>query len=205
MCEPLTIAAIVVGVTVAASGTVAAVEQQKAAEQKKKAAKRQFTIEESLANRELVGASEQNAELNYELARKAAEDRGVIQTSGLGDRSVRAIGRSIGFQLGQDVATVQKNMDTARTNARTRLALGRQRRDAIYEAAGDTSGVRLGLGITTSLLQGIGAGGGTFASGGGFNRPIGDSVNQDIGLTTDPNTLDPDIATSGVQQPYRLA
>lgn len=201
MCDPLTIG-IIVGVTVAATGTVTAVEQQKAAEQKKKAAKRQFTIEESLANRELVGASEQNAELNYELARQAAEDRGVIQSSGLGERSVRAIGRSIGFQLGQDVATVQKNMDTARTNARTRLALGRQRRDAIYEAAGDTSGKRLGLGIGLSLLQGVGAGGTAFFAAGGTTG--GDSVNSDIGLPTDPQTLDPDIATSG-GQPYRLA
>lgn len=62
-----------------------------------------------------------NAQKNFELAVAGLAGRGSVQAANLSERSVRAIGRSVGFQTGTDRATVAKNQEIANAVATARL------------------------------------------------------------------------------------
>jgi hypothetical protein len=128
----------------------------------RKATQRKYVFEESQVAAGLQSESEITAEQLFELSRQEAEAKGTIRASGLGASSVRALSRAAGFEFGQDKATAQKNFETARTEARTQLAVNLAERDAAFEAIGDTSGgqLALDLGIATvaAAAAGVGAG-----------------------------------------------
>lgn len=108
---------------------------------------------------QLQQEAEAAGQKNFDLARKALVAQGKADNSGLGDRSVKAIGRAIGFDLGQDRATIEKNVEIANNVAAARLR-GIDITLANQEAQiGDTSGLQtaidtftLGLGFAQTGL-----------------------------------------------------
>lgn len=97
----------------------------------------------------LQDETEAAAQKNFELAREALVAKGAAENTGLGDRSVKAISRAIGFDLGQDRATVEKNVETANRVASARLR-GVDITLANQEAQiGDTSGFQTGIDAIT--------------------------------------------------------
>ena len=161
MCDPVTIG-VVVGIVGVTAGTTTAVIEQKNAEEQKKAADKTLSFEAGKSGLITRQAAEEAAEENYRLAREAAVNRGLAYNSGLGVTSVRALSSAVGFELGQDKATVQKNMDTANADAMARMDAANMNRESAYGVAGDTTGLRLGLNIggsiVTSVIGGAAAG-----------------------------------------------
>jgi len=158
MCEPVTIGtAIAYGVVAAglAAGTTTAVLEQQAAVEKKKSADKALSFATAESAQITRGEAETTAEESYELAREAAINRGLAQNSGLGVTSVRALTKAVGFQLGQDRATLQKNMATANADAHARLDAANMQRESEYGQAGDTTGLRLGLNIGASVVTAV--------------------------------------------------
>lgn len=165
MCEPATLitigtyagyAAVAGGL---AAGTASAVQEQKAAEERKKAADKALSFATAESAKITRDEAEATAEESFELARTAAVNRGLAQNSGLGVTSVRALSQAVGFQLGQDKATLEKNMRTANADQRARIDAANMQRESEYGQAGDTTGLRLGLQIGGSLITAaVGAG-----------------------------------------------
>jgi hypothetical protein len=71
--------------------------------------------------RNLSQTGEATAQRNFELARQTLVAKGKVQNSPLGNRSVRAIARAIGFENSQDQAVLARNFDIAREEARNKL------------------------------------------------------------------------------------
>lgn len=190
---PVATASIGLGLATFAGGVATAVSQQEQAEAAKDAADARFEFETGQINRNLEGQAAQNAQRNFELARQAAEDRGIVQASGLGDRSVRALSRAVGFKLGQDKATVQRNQRIATETAAARLHGARISRDDAHLRAGDTSGATLGLQIGGSVLRGALSGLSTFTALGGS---FGEIPPPDAGTDLDIDTTFTDFAVA---------
>lgn len=171
MCDPATITTIatVSGYAAVAAGfgvgVATAVEEQEAAVARKKAANAALVADVADSQLQLRNETEEAAEANYQLAREAAINRGLAQNSGLGVTSVNALGRAVGFELGQDRATVQKNMKTANAEAWQRIDAANQQREAEYEAAGDTTGLRVGLKIGGAAIMAVVGAGAVGAAG----------------------------------------
>ncbi len=94
----------------------------------------------------------------FELARSALADRGVIRSSSLGDRSVRALGRAIGFNLGQDRAVIKRNSEIANQEAAARLTGVALTRQSEIQSIGDTTGLVAGLEIGSAFVRSVPAG-----------------------------------------------
>ena len=152
MCDPVSIG---LGVTAGVgliAGTTSAVMEQEAAVDRKKAADKALSFETAESAKITRDKAEQTAEESFELAREAAVNRGLARNSGLGVTSVRALSQAVGFQLGQDRATLDKNMRTANADASARLDAANQQRESEYGQAGDTTGLRLGLNLGASVV-----------------------------------------------------
>lgn len=152
MCDPLTIAVVAMGVGQAAGGIMSAVGQAKGRDAQSELAKRNARLQRGQVYDQLQQETEANAQKNLELARAAQTARGAVKASNLADRSVRAIGRSIGFQLGSDQATVARNQEIAQQQAAARLTgidISLQSQKA---QIGDTSGLTLGLDIGSAVI-----------------------------------------------------
>lgn len=167
MCEPVTIAAITVGVVAAASGTASAVEKQEQAEAMKSMSATKLAFDTAKIKANLESKAEQAAEQRLELARDAAEARGRVLNTGAGDNSIRALSRAVGFELGQDQATVDKNVRIANRVAADQLFTARMQHEQTRQKAGDTSGVRLGFDIAGALVGGVASGLSVFSGLGG--------------------------------------
>jgi hypothetical protein len=157
MCDPLTVGLIVGGASLAAGATQAGMAHEGRVDARK-AAQRKYVHEEAQVAAGLQSESEITAEQLFELSRQEAEAKGSIRASGLGASSVRALSRAAGFEFGQDKATAQKNFETARTEARTQLAVNLAERDAAFEAIGDTSGGQLALDLGIATVAAAAAG-----------------------------------------------
>jgi hypothetical protein len=153
----MTIGLIVAGATFAAGAAQAGVAQEQRVVARK-AAQRKFVHEGAQIAAGLQSESEVAAEQVFELARQEAVAKGTVRASGLGENSVRALSRSVGFEFGQDKATVQKNFETARTEARTQLAISHAERNATYESIGDTGGGQLALDLGIAAVAAAAAG-----------------------------------------------
>jgi hypothetical protein len=159
MCEPATIALIaiaIVAIASVASTTTVAVNAQKAAEAQNKVSKANARLKRQQTAQAQAQESEANAQKAFELARQAQVAKGAAKAKNLGERSVRAIGRSIGFQLGSDKATLQRNQEIAATTAAARLRGIDLTRTSEQIQIGDTSGVTMGLAIGTGVLSAAG-------------------------------------------------
>lgn len=180
MCDPvtMTVVAVAVGSAVAAQGTVGAIGAEQSREAKKEYAKINARTQRGQVYANLQDQTEANAQKSFQLAQKALAARGVAQASNLGDRSVRAIGRAIGFELGQDQATIDKNQEIAQRTAAARLTGIDITLQSQKEQIGDTSGLQMGMEIAGAFIQGGMAAGQIIGAGGGF--PTGA---PDVGTT----------------------
>ena len=173
MCEPVSItaaisatvafvqanmAAIAIGtlavsaVASAGSGTAQAVNQQKAAKSQNKLSQMNQELQNAQVGRAQTQQAEAQANRAFELSRQFQMSKGQAQNAGLGDRSVRAIGRSLGFQLGADKATLKRNQEIANTQAAARMRGIQLTRESEKIQIGDTSAAGLGLQIGTSVI-----------------------------------------------------
>lgn len=153
----LAIAAIAVSVASITTTQVMADQQAKA---RKKLAKQNADLKRDQISAQHAQAAELSAQKMFELARSAQLAKGKAASKNLADRSVAAIGRSIGFELGQDKATLQKNQ------ANIALEVGARLQGIELDLAsqnlqiGDTSGLKLGLeiglGVSKGVVKGIG-------------------------------------------------
>lgn len=97
--------------------------------------------------------SELSAQKAYELSRAALVARGSANAQNLGDRSVRALGRAIGFELGQDKSILARNIEIINAQAAARL----QGVDISLASAkvqiGSSSNTSLGLEIFGTIVE----------------------------------------------------
>lgn len=169
MCDPFTMSALAIasfGV-----GVAKAVSAQQSRESQKDLAKANATLQRAQVRTNLQDEGEANTQKAFELSRQALAARGVAQASNLGDRSVRAIARSINFDLGQDKAIIEKNRQIAAQAAAAKLSgiditLASQKGEI-----GDTSGVTLGLEIAGAGMSSLMNTGSLAMSAGMFAPP----------------------------------
>ena len=183
MCDPVSLT-VIVAATVAIS-TATAVEDQKAREAQKKLVKANANLQATQVRNKQGAQAEAAAQKEFNLTRAALTARGASKSTELGDRSVRAIGRAIGFELGSDKATVRRNQELAAETAAARLTGINLTEQSQLGQIGDTSGLRLGLEITGGVLSAVGQGIGS------ANTPSSDGATA----TT------PDTAVGGPGQP----
>lgn len=114
--------------------------------------------------------AESNAQKNFELAVAAAAGRGEVNAANLADRSVRAIGRAVGFQLGTDKATVKKNQELANSVASARLrGIGITQQSQRLQV-GNPSTIA-GVGAVNAIAGGLNAGAGAYQAFSRFKIP----------------------------------
>lgn len=116
-----------------------------------------------------------NAQKNFELAAAALAARGEVNAANLGDRSVRAIGRAVGFQLGTDKATVKQNQELANSIASARLRGVAVTKQSARLQVGNP-GVIAGVGAVNTLASGLNAGAGAYNAFSKFKIPT-DGIN----------------------------
>ena len=149
----------------------------------KDVAKAAASHQRSQVTRALHVEAEQEAQKRFALARDAQKAFGRAKVQDLGDRSVRALGRAVGFELGQEVSTLERNSQRASEIAAARLTgidftLAAQK-DQIGPTGADVTAFSAFNNILDRQLQflqiagsaaafagGLGAGGGVTASGG---------------------------------------
>ena len=154
MCDPVTITGLVVGGMAAGGGITDSVNKHKAAKSAKNQAKNAYRQARVDVGSRLQDEAEAAANDQFELARARLEQQGEIRASGASQNSVRALSRLVGFEIGQEQAAVNRNFEEAEVAARQGLVAANKARDAAYIAAGDTSGVALGMNIAGSVVGG---------------------------------------------------
>ncbi len=157
MCEPISLStgialAIAAAISIASATTTAVMQQQQAKAQKK-LAKANAALKRDQITRKQALSAEVSGQKMFELAKAAQLAKGAAEAQGLADRSVAAIGRAIGFELGQDKATLQKNQEIAAIESGAQLRGVQLDLDSQKLQIGDTSGARLGLQIGFSVLK----------------------------------------------------
>lgn len=118
------------------------------------------------ANTESMGS----AQSSFELAVQGIAGRGQAYSSGLSEKSVRAIGRAVGFQTGTDRATVAKNQDIANQVATARLRGINLTESSQKLQVGDPGAVA-GIGAIGALAQGLRTGAGAYRAFSNFRIP----------------------------------
>lgn len=196
MCEPISLStgiALAIAAAIAiASATTTAVMQQQQAKARAKLAKQNAALKrDQIATKQALGA-EVSGQKMFELAKAAQLAKGAAESQGLADRSVAAIGRSIGFELGQDKATLQKNQDIASLEAGSQLRGVQLDLDSQLLQIGDTSGLKMGLSIGFSVLQ---AGGTAIA--GGIGGGLGATTSAASAATAAQLIPTPSISSGG--------
>lgn len=148
------------------AGTIAGqVNQQKSAKNQQTLANQSAALQTRQIAAQAQADSEASAGRALELSRASLIAKGQAKASGLGDRSVRAIGRSIGFDLGSDLATLERNQQLGNLQSNARLQGINLDLNSQRQQIGDTSGLGLGLQI-----------GGTLANAGG--QALGKAANS---------------------------
>ena len=119
--------------------------------------------------------AEANAQKNFQLAQAALVARGEVNAANLGDRSVRAIGRAVGFQLGTDKATVKRNQEVANQVATARLRGIELTRQSDKIQIGDPATIA-GTGAASTIAGGLSAGAGVYSAFSKFEVPLKTSL-----------------------------
>ena len=159
MCEPVSISlAITAAVVSIASSTANAVMQAQQAKAQKASAKAAANLKRDQIASKHSQAAEASGNKMFELARQAQIAKGAVSAQGLSDRSVAAIGRSIGFELGQDKATLKRNQEIAAEHVGAQLHGIDLELVSQKQQIGDTSGVKLGFQVAGGVASGINTG-----------------------------------------------
>lgn len=119
--------------------------------------------------------AEANAQKNFQLAQAALAARGEVNAANLGDRSVRAIGRAVGFQLGTDKATVKRNQEVANQVATARLRGIELTRASDKIQIGDPATIA-GTGAASTIAGSLSAGAGAYSAFSKFEVPLKTSI-----------------------------
>lgn len=119
--------------------------------------------------------AEANAQKNFQLAQAALAARGEVNAANLGDRSVRAIGRAVGFQLGTDKATVKRNQEVANQVATARLRGIELTRQSDKIQIGDPATIA-GTGAASTIAGSLSAGAGAYSAFSKFEVPLKTSI-----------------------------
>jgi len=184
MCEPISISLAITAITIAAS-TAATVQAQKAKVAQKRLAKRNARLQRSQIQRTLQKETEASAEKLLELSRAHVAQKGAVASQDFGGRSLRAIGRSIGFEVGRDGAIIDANQEQANVIAASQIEGVDLTLQGQMLSIGDTSKLGFGLKLAGNVVQGIGAGAsaGAAFSGGGAAAGGAGGVGGTIGAT----------------------
>lgn len=122
MCYAQMIQQIAVSVKNKAIGIPRAIQGEQMKRRQWNMARDNAMLQTTQVKNNLMSEADAAAERSFQLARAALQTRGRVQASPLGDNSVRAISRAIGFELGQDTSILEKNVELANQAARARLA-----------------------------------------------------------------------------------
>jgi hypothetical protein len=125
---------------------------------KNKAAHLRAVAEQAQITQEQHQESEKAAQQGFQLQRAALEAVGSVDNANLSDRSVKALGRAVNFELGTDQATVDRNVEFARQSAQSQLNNVSARLEQTRVGVGNLGAGSLAASITTGLI-GVAAGG----------------------------------------------
>jgi hypothetical protein len=114
--------------------------------------------------------AEANAQKNFQLSTAALAARGGVNAANLGDRSVRAIGRAVGFELGTDKATVKRNQEISNQVASARLLGIDITKQGQRLQVGNPATIA-GVGAVNALAGGLNAGAGAYNAFSKFKIP----------------------------------
>lgn len=118
-------------------------------------AKQNARLQRYQIHEQLGQETEAAAQRAYELSRAALAARGSVNATNLADRSVRAIGRAIGFELGQDKSTVARNVEIINAQAAARLAGVDISLASAKAQIGSHGGLALAMEITGTIFQNL--------------------------------------------------
>ena len=194
MCDPVTLTLVAASageLGKATVGIVQAINADATRHNQLRLSAQNARLARSQVSNQLAQEAEANAQKNFELARTAVAVRGEAQASNLGDRSVRALGRAVGFELGQDRASVARNQEIANAEARARLMGIQITRETEKSQIGEHGGMTLAFSLLGPVMQGSSAVAG--AVGGLSGGPTGGTE----GLMAD-NTAIEGLSTSNI-------
>lgn len=188
MCEPVTLSIIAasIGAGQAGVGIAKAISDDATRHNQLRLSSQNARLARSQVATQLSQEAEANAQKNFELARTAVATQGEIRASNLGDRSVRALGRAVGFELGQDKASVARNQEIANQEARARLLGIHITRQTEKQQIGPHGGMTLALNLIGPILQGASTG------------MSGASLVGGSSTTADPSLMSDNTATQGL-------
>ena len=141
-------------------------------------AKQNARLQRYQISEQLGQETEASAQRAYELSRAALVSRGAVNATNLADRSVRALGRSIGFELGQDKSTIARNVEIINAQAAARLAGVDISLASAKGQIGSTSSTALAIEITGSVFQSLDI------AGKAFGQYAGNTLFSGTGATT---------------------
>ncbi len=185
MCYAQLIQVIAQQVAQGIAGTGLAIQAEYKRDAQKNLAKANAKLQRQQITAGLQEDYEANAHKSFDLSRQALAARGISQAANLGDRSVRAIGRAIGFEVGQDKAIIQRNSEIAARVAAAKLTgidltLASQKLQI-----GNTSGSLLAQDIVSAWLMPAGGMDATSFGGGGGGTVEGEATQLDASQTAD--------------------
>jgi len=156
MCEPTTIALIAASVSIASTAASSAVAKSQADSQ---AALADAQYEQDLLNMQaqMGQEAEAAAQAKFNRQREASAEQGKLMASGLSNRSIATLGRSIGFDLGQDIATMDRNLEIKGEQMRAQLN-GIEMQRASDEAAHAGAEAQFAVGMASAAVQGVSTG-----------------------------------------------
>lgn len=146
----LALASLAIGV---GGGIASGVQAEQSAAAAKKTSKKGAASKKIAALTAQQQGAEAAAQKQFQASRAALAAKGKVKASNLGDRSVAALSRAVGFELGTDKATIRRNQQIANLEASARLfgidVEAQSRRNRI----GETGGLTLGLNTGATLLN----------------------------------------------------
>lgn len=154
MCDPVTITVAALGAGEAAAGILGDISGYEQRKQQNRLSSRNAQLQRGQVGQQLEQQTEANAQQAFELARSVVASKGAARNAGVSDRSVRALSRAIGFQYGQDKASLARNQEIARETAAAKLRAISITRASEKVQIGDRSKLGLGLNIFSSAVGG---------------------------------------------------
>lgn len=176
MCSPTLIALAVSAAVSVTTTSVSAANQTKAGKNANKVSKWNQDLKNAQIGANNQQASEAAAHKAFDASRKFQLARAASQNSGLGDNSIRAIGRSLGFELGQDKTTLERNQELANQAAGYQIYGVDLTRESEQVQIGDTSGSGLAASIGLGVVGAAASVATGLADDGFFDKPPTDDI-----------------------------
>ncbi len=150
LAEGIALTSLALGV---AGATFSGVDSENKRESAKKGIKRNAASQKIAALNANQQGSEAAAQTQFEASRAALAAAGKIKATNLGDRSVAALSRAVGFELGSDKATIKRNQEIANLEASARLFGIQSEEDTRRNLIGETGGLTFGLNTGATFLN----------------------------------------------------